>query len=75
MIVCLFQLQIKTKKNIKEEVGRLHSRRGANLYRRWIGNQYALTSSFGRFGKGGYVVQRTVANEQDRIMTTYNDRL
>ena len=59
-------------------VGKLrYSRSGATFpYRRWIGNQYASgTSSFGAFGKGGYVVQRTVANEQDRIMTTYNDRL
>ena len=62
----------------RNAVGKLrYSRRGATFpYRRWIGNQYASgTSSFGKFGKGGYVVQRTVANEQDRIMSTYNDRL
>lgn len=62
----------------RNAVGKLrYSRRGATFpYRRWIGNQYASgTSSFGQFGKGGYVVQRTVAREQDRIMSTYNDRL
>jgi hypothetical protein len=68
----------KPRKILREEVGRLpFSRRGATFpYRRWIGNQYATgTSSFGRFGKGGYVVMRTIAREQDRIMSTYNDRL
>ena len=68
----------KMRKIDRNAVGKLrYSRRGATFpYRRWIGNQYASgTSSFGKFGKGGYVVQRTVANEQDRIMTTYNDRL
>lgn len=66
------------RKITRNEVGRLpNSRRGAKFpYRRWIGNQYASgTSSFGKFGKGGYVVHKTVAREQDTIMETYNDRL
>ena len=66
----------KMRKIDRNAVGKLrHSRRGAKFpYRRWIGNQYASgTSSFGQFGKGGYVVQRTVAREQDKIMEMYND--
>lgn len=68
----------KMRKITRNQVGRLpSSRRGAKFpYRNWIGNQYASgTSSFNQFGKGGYVVQKTVAREQDRIMNTYNDRL
>ena len=56
----------KMRKIDRNAVGKLrYSRRGATFpYRRWIGNQYASgTSSFGKFGKGGYVVQRTVAND------------
>lgn len=66
----------KMRKIDRNQVGKLrYSRRGAKFpYRNWIGNQYASgTSSFGQFGKGGYVVQRTVAREQDRIMEMYND--
>ena len=68
----------KMRKIDRNAVGKLrYSRRNAKFpYRNWIGNQYATgTSSFGRFGKGGYVVMRTIAREQDRIMSTYNDRL
>ena len=60
------------------EVGRLpNSRPGAKFpYRKWFGNQYTSgNSSFGKFGKGSYVVGKVISKNQKEILETYNDKM
>ena len=45
-------------------------------YRPWIGNKYDTgDSSFTKLGKQGYVVGKTIARNQDKIVDTYGDKM
>jgi len=62
----------------RSEVGNLpYSRPGAKFpYRKYIGNQKVRgESSFYQFGKGGYVVGKTISRNQNEILETYSDRM
>ena len=62
----------------RSEVGNLpYSRPGAKFpYRKYIGNQRVRgESSFYQFGKGGYVVGKTISRNQNQILETYSDRM
>jgi len=68
----------KTRAIPRNQIGTLkYSRPGAKFdYKPWIGNQYDKgDSTFYQLGKGGYVVGKTIANNQNKILETYNDRL
>jgi hypothetical protein len=62
----------------RSEVGNLrYSRPGAQFpYKKWIGNQHQKgESTFTEMGKKGYVVGKTLSDNQNQIAETYNDRL
>ena len=68
----------KTRAVTRNQVGRLrYSRPGAQFpYKKWIGNQHQKgESTFTEMGKKGYVVGKTLSDNQNKIADTYNDRL
>jgi|TARA_R100001463_G_scaffold37837_2_gene81350 C4-dicarboxylate-specific signal transduction histidine kinase len=68
----------KTRAISRSQIGKLpYSRPGAQFeYKPWIGNQSDRgDSSFYQLGKGGYVVSKTIAKNQNEILETYNDRM
>ena len=68
----------KPRSITRSEVGNLpYSRPGAKFpYRKYIGNQRVRgESSFYQFGKGGYVVGKTISKNQKEILETYSDRM
>ena len=68
----------KTRNIDAAAVGKLNfSRPNARFrYRPWIGNRYDTgDSSFTKLGKQGYVVGKTIARNQDKIVDTYGDKM
>ena len=68
----------KTRNIDAAAVGKLnYSRPNARFrYRNWIGNKYdSGDSSFTKLGKQGYVVGKTIARNQDKIVDTYGDKM
>jgi len=68
----------KTRAVSRSEVGNLrYSRPGAKFpYKKWIGNRFVSgDSSFSQMGKKGYVVGKTLDDNQNKIAETYSDRL
>ena len=68
----------KTRAVRRNQVGRLrYSRPGADFpYKKWIGNRFVSgDSTFSQMGKKGYIVGKTLDDNQNKIAETYNERM
>ena len=68
----------KTRAITRNQVGRLRSSRpGADFpYKKWIGNRFVSgDSTFSQMGKKGYIVGKTLDDNQNKIAETYNERM